>query len=303
MRRLLLLPLLLAGLSAPAQPVPAGNITSPQENPPLTTRIRGLFDFDLPTIDPPGTIKLTLHPHVGDLFRRDTMRLDTGFRWAINDRLEISPEAAAYFTHGFRGNGGYGIAEVRLGAKYILPEWPRSNFETSLFVNIETPVGNPPVDLTDGLNHFAPGFLIQHHSSHNPRLTTFSGAGFDLITASDIIGTPALNQPRDHALNFTAGAIYDLGWIKWTLTTTYATTAVIGDTTDHFLHVRPGFLWYVPRKYTLNSKTQWILGLGARASWGPDGSQFSTNSRVRAEVTFRQFMDNVRSRRTAPDTK
>lgn len=304
MRRLLLLLLpLLAGPPARAQPAPVANIQTPQEAPPPPTRVRGLFDLDLPNIDAPGTIKLTLHPHFGDLLRRDYMRVDTGFRWAVNDRLEISPEAAVYFTHGLRGNGGNGIGELRLGAKYILRQWPTSNYETSLFVNVDAPVGSPPVTMTEGLNHIAPGFIVQHHSAHNPRLTTFAGAGIDHITVSDVLGTPSLNQPRDHAVNLTAGAIYDLGWLKWTLTTTYATTAVFGGASDHFFHLRPGVLWYVPRKYTFNSKTQWILGLGARASWGPDGGQFSTTNRVRAEITFRQFMDNVRSRRAEPEAK
>jgi hypothetical protein len=304
MRRLLpLLLVLLAGLPGRAQNTAAAAVPAPPESQPLTSRIRGLFDFDLPNIDAPGTIKLTLHPHFGDLARRDYMRVDTGFRWTINDRFEISPEAAVYFNHGLRGSsGGNGISELRLGSKYVFRAWPNPDFETSAFVNVEAPVGNPPVDITDGLNHFAPGFLVQHHSSRNPKLTTFSGAGFDLVSNSDILGTPAINQPRDNSLNVTAGAIYDLGRIKWTLTATYMTTGLIGDDTEHFVHLRPSVLWYVPRKYTFNSKTQWILGLGARASWGPDGAQLSGSNRVRAEVTFRQFIDNVRSR-VSPETK
>jgi hypothetical protein len=281
-----------------AAAAPAGNLqAAPPETPPPSTRVRGLFDFDLPTIDPPGTIKLTLHPHFGDFVRRDYMRVDTGFRWAVNDHFEISPDASVYFTHGLGGSdGGYGIGEVRLGSKYILRGWPDPDFETSIFANVEIPTGSPPVDLTDGFNHFAPGFLVQHHASRNPRLTTFAGAGLDLVSDSGIAGTPVRNQPLDDSMNFTAGAIYDLGQIKWTLTTTYATTAGLGDVTEHFFYVRPNLLWYVPRKFTFNSKTQWLLGLGLRASWGPDGTQVSFYNRVRAEITFRQFMKNMRTR-------
>lgn len=296
----LLLPLLLATvLAARAQTAtPAGNVQEPQDTRSLLTRVRGLFDFDLPTIDAPGTVKLTLHPHLGDLVRRDYMRVDTGFRWAVNDHFEISPEAAVYFTHGLGGHDdGYGIGELRLGAKYILHGWPDPDFETSVFLNAEVPVGDPPVDLTDGLNHFAPGFLVQHRSSHHRKLTTFAGAGVDLVSVSDVAGTPVRNQPLDDSMNFTAGAVYDFGQIKWTLTATYATTAVLGDATEHFYYLRPGLLWYVPRKYTLNSKTQWLLGLGLRASWGPDGSELSFQNRVRAEITFRQVMENIRTRR------
>jgi hypothetical protein len=302
MRLLLSVLLVLAvAVAARAQAAaePAGNLQTTPEQRTLSMRVRGLFDFDLPTIDPPGTVKLTLHPHFGDLVRRDYMRVDTGFRWAVNDHFEISPEACVYFTHGFRGGdgeGGYGIGEVRLGTKYILRGWPDPDFETSVFANIEVPTGSPPVNLTDGFNHFAPGFLVQHHASHNPRLTTFAGAGLDLVSDSGIPGTPVQNQPLDDSMNFTAGAIYDLGEFKWTLTTTYATTAGLGDATEHFFYVRPNLLWYVPRKFTFNSKTQWLLGLGVRASWGPDGTQLSFYNRVRAEITFRQVMEKIRPR-------
>ncbi len=300
MRRLLPLLLLVStGLGLPAQTAaPAGNISASQENRSLMTRVRGLFDFDLPSIDPPGTVKLTLHPHFGDLVRRDYMRVDTGFRWALNDHFEINPEAAVFFTHGLAGDdGGYGIGELRLGSKYIFRGWPDPDMETSLFLNLERPVGHPPVDLTDGLNHVAPGFLAQHHSMKHPKLTTFAGAGVDLVSQSSVAGTPVRNQPLDDSMNFTAGAIYDLGQIKWTLSATYATTAALGDITENFYYVRPNVLWYVPRKYTFNSKTQWLLGVGLRASWGPDGTEISFNNRVRAEITFRQVMEKIRTRR------
>ncbi len=295
MHRLLPVLLLTLGLAS-AQTTPAGNTSATQESRPILSGIRGLFDFDLPTIDPPGTIKLILHPHVGDFVRRDYMRMEVGLRWALNDHFEIRPEASTYFTHGLGGSSadGYGVGELRLGSKYILRGWPQSDFETSFFLNVEVPVGHPPVDLTDGFNHVAPGFLVQHQSHRNPKLTTFAGAGLDIVSDSDIAGTPVRNQPLDDSMNFTAGVIYDLGQVKWTLSTTYATTAGLGDTTEDFFYVRPNFLWYVPKKYTFNYQTQWIIGLGIRASWGPDGNEVSFSNRVRAEITFRQFMEKIR---------
>jgi len=288
--------LLLSLTSAWAQTAPAGNISSTQESRPILSGIRGLFDFDLPTIDPPGTIKLVLHPHLGDFVRRDYMRMETGLRWALNDHFEIRPEASTYFTHGLGGSSadGYGVGELRLGSKYIFRKWPQPDIETSVFLNVEVPVGSPPLDLTDGFNHVAPGFLVQHHSHHHPKLTTFAGAGLDMVSDSKVAGTPVRNQPLDDSMNFTAGAIYDLGQVKWTLSATYATTAVLGDRPEDFFYVRPNLLWYVPKKYTFNYQTQWIVGLGLRASWGPDGTEVSFSSKVRAEITFRQVMEKIR---------
>ena len=292
MPRLILI-FLLAVTAAQAQIVlPAPSQPPPQ---PFYARIRGLFDFDLPDIDPPGTVKLVLHPHISDLVRRDYMRVDGGFRWALSHRFEFTPEASVYFNHGLRhGDDGYGIGAVRLGAKYILPTWPAKDMETSLTLNLDRPTGHAPIDMTDGLNHVAPGFLVQRHVADAPKWTTFGGAGLDLVSASSVTGTPARNQPRDDSMNFTVGAIYDLGQVKYTLSTTYATTSLIGDTGQDFFYIRPNLLWYVPKKYTFNSKTQWIVGFGARISWGPDGSEISFTNRVRAEITFRQVMQKMR---------
>lgn len=260
------------------------------------SRVRGLFDFDLPDIDPPGTMKLILHPHFGDLVRRDYMRLDGGVRWAISRRFEVSPEASIYFTHGLGSGGdGYGVGELRMGSKYILPAWPDFDMETSLTLGVEVPVGHAPIDMTDGMNHLTPGILIQRHAIHATKWTTFAGAGLDLVSQSDVLGTPVRNQPRDDSVNFTLGAIYDLGQVKYTLTGTFATTAWLGDESHNFYYLRPNVLWYVPKKYTFNSKTQWIVGFGARISWGPDGSEISFSNRVRAEITFRQVMEKIRT--------
>jgi hypothetical protein len=293
-----------ASSSALAQMVPAETVPSPADRRPFYSRIRGLFDFDLPDIDPPGTVKLILHPHFGDLIRRDYMRIDGGFRWALNNRLEISPEASVYFTHGINGGGpGYGVGEVRLGTKYVIPAWPRPTMETSLTLGVERPVGHAPIDMTDGLNHVTPGFLIQHRSREHWKLTTFGGAGLDLVSNSKVLGTPVRNQPLDDSMNFTIGAVYDMGQIRYTLATTYATTAGLGDETHNYFYVRPNILWYIPKKYTFNSKTQWIIAVGARASWGPDGSEVSFSNRVRAEITFRQVMEKIRPKKPDDDKK
>mgnify|MGYP006989398079 CR=1 FL=1 len=37
-----------------------------------------------------------------------------------------------------------------------------------------------------------------------------------------------------------------------------------------------------------------IVGLGVRTSWGPDGTDFSVRNRIRAEITFRQLLRQIR---------
>jgi hypothetical protein len=278
-----------------AQSAPAPNPANKDR--PFFSRVSGLFGGDLPQLDPPGTMKLILRPHFGDLVHNEYMRVDTGLRWALNDDFELSSEASVFFTHGLKNSAdsaGSGIGKLRFGSKYVFERWPRFDYETTLALNIDLPVGHAPIDMTDGHNHFAPNVVVQHSWRRWPRLTTFGGMGLDLVSNSPVAGRWGTNQPHENSASVTAGGVYDLGQIKWTYTTTYATTAGLGKHTDHFLYVQPGLLWYVPRKFTFHSKTQWIVGLSARTSWGPDGLDFSLSSRLRAEITFRQVMDKMR---------
>lgn len=301
-RRLFFCPLLCL-VVAQAQP-PTADQNQPPEARPFFSRIGGLFDFDLPELDPPGTVKLILHPHLSDFIRRDYLRTEVGFRWALNRNFELSAEASTYLTHGLGGgSAGYGIGELRLGTKYIFTEWLHPTYEASVTFNASRPTGTPPLDMTDGFNHLEPGLTIQRHSRRYPRLTTFAEAGLDLLTRSSSPGTLRPNEPHDDSFSLTAGAVYDLGQFKFTLAGTYASTALLGDETAHFYYLRPSVLWFVPREYTFHSKTQWIVGLGLRSTWGPDGYDFGVSTRVRAEITFRQVLAQIRDRTKSKEAR
>ncbi|MBA4138513.1 MAG: hypothetical protein C0518_14500 [Opitutus sp.] len=276
-------------------PVPAApeNSAAPPEAVPL--RVRGLFDLDLPRFDPPGTFRLQFNPRFGDLLRRDYIRVPTGVRWAVNDRLELYAEMEAFATHGLDDNTstGYGIGELRFGSRYLIRNYPWPDYQTSVGLNLEFPTGDPPPDFTDGRNHFAPYFVTEHRLPRHPRWTVFGGASADIVTDSSVPGSLGINSTKDDSISLNGGTTYDLGQVKWTLQATYTTTVISG-IDEHFFTIRPSFLWWVPRKYTLNSKTQWIFGFGVRSTWGPDGYEFSTGSRVRAEITFRQALRRLR---------
>lgn len=284
--------------SAPPGP-PADNITELQTAPTMFSRIRGLFDIDLPVIDPPGTFKIKFNPHFGDILRKRFLRIDAGVQWAVTENLQFNIEADAYGTHGLRrGSATYGVGQIHLGTKYLFREFLRPDFETSIGFNADIPTGHPPLGFTDGHNHFSPYFITQHHTEANPNLTTFAGASFDFVSTSNAGGDFGVNQPRDHSFSLNAGAVYDLGQLKWTLAATYTSTALIGGKPEHFFTVRPSVLWFVPKRITFNGKTQWIVGFGARSTWGPDGHEFSTGTRVRAEITFGQVLNRIRGRDT-----
>ena len=303
-RRLFLL--LAACAAARAQTVPAADAPAvppapPTEASPFFSRLSGLFSGDLPELNLPDTIKLSFRPHFGDLFNRDYMRVESGVRWALSEHFELRTDASVFFTHGLgAGAAGYGIGQLRGGARYVFRDAPWQGYETSVDFGASWPVGHPPADMTDGFSHFQPSFVVQHLTDRFPRLTLFAGLGLDIVKKSAIPGTPGINQPHDSVMTATAGGVYDAGQLKWTFTTLYANSALVGQGPRSYVYVQPGLLWYVPRKYTFHSRTQWIVGLGANTSWGPDGMHFSASTKLRAEITFREVMDKIRPRRDKP---
>lgn len=280
---------------ASAEPKP-GDARGEPEDRPIFSRIRGLFDIELPDIDPPGTVRLTLHPHFGDLIHRDYLRIATGARWSVSSHLEFNAEAEAFGTHGLGGGGdGYGIGELRFGGKYVCREWLRPLYDTTAGFDVQIPTGRPPLELTDGHNHFSPYLVLRQRCLTNPRLTTFGSVGLDFITMSSVPGNFARNQLHDDSSSITLGAVYDLGQVKWTAEFRYSNTW-IGGTDDHAVTINPSVLWYIPRRFTFHSRTQWIIGLGAHSTWGPDGHEIGTSTRARAEITLRQVIDRMKEK-------
>ena len=138
-RRLLLLLVALGGaqLARAQQAAPSSANAKDADDRPFFSRVSGLFGGDLPQLDLPGTVKLIVRPHFGDLVHRDYMRVETGLRWSLNDDFELNGDTSEFFTHGLKGSAGYGIGRLRFGGKYVFEEWPWPYYEVTTALNIE----------------------------------------------------------------------------------------------------------------------------------------------------------------------
>ena len=262
----------------------AAETSSEPENPEAITRVRGLFDVDLPKTVEKFKAKVTVHPHFGDFSHRDYVRVPVGVRLGLNDRTELSTEIESYLTHGLRGRGaGYGLDLVRLGGKYQFAEWLKPELDTSVGLNTAFPVGRPPLDATDGYNHLSPYLTVSKKLPDHPRLLPFASFGTDLMWKSSTPGTFTENQPHSDSMGLSAGAFYDRDTFKYTLTASYWTTSLIGRGDRQFFGLNPSVLWQLPRALTFHSKGQWIFGVGLKATHGPDGTDLGVSAKLRGE--------------------
>ena len=65
-------------------------------------KITGIFDTDLPKTEQKGSVRFIMHPHMGDFRRRSYIRLPLGFRWGVNDHVEMTATVEPYIEHGLR---------------------------------------------------------------------------------------------------------------------------------------------------------------------------------------------------------
>jgi len=268
----------------------AASTVEEKENPGEFSRVRGLFDVDLPSTVAKRQPKVLFHPHFGDLLRRDYLRVPIGLRLGLTESTEISPELESYFTHGLgQRSAGYGLDQIRFGLKHQLARPEGAPIATSLGFNASCPVGHPPLLLTDGFAHFSPYTTWSRPWPNQPQLTTFLSVGADWLRATTVRGTFSRNQPHSASLGGSSGFFFDRGIFKYTLVASYWTTALIGSGARSFTSVAPSILWQLPPALKFHAKGKWLLGLGLRSNFGPDGTVFGVSVKLRGEFKLSQI--------------
>ena len=291
--------LLLAGWVAAAEPA-AATATPPSDD---DLQIKGVFNSVLPRTERKHALRFIVHPHLGDLTKRDHLRTALGFRYGLTSRWEASTEADAYFTHGLKHGSFFqdsGFSTWHLGTKYALGDPFALGWDASVGVNWQQPLGTPPVDVTDGLRHTAPFLTAAHDLAGAPGWRVFAGGGWDAVTQTTTRGALEKNELGDDSINLTGGFLYERGPVTYAFEATYYTTRFTAPVNRDVYAVRPSLVWALPPKYTFGAKGKWLLGLGFRLSHGPDGNDLGVNAKLRVNFDFKRLLGLKKSAIAAP---
>lgn len=251
------------------------------------SRIRDLFDIDLPMTELPGQVRLSFQPTFRDLINKYYLRVPLELRWGVNDQLEINSYTETYFHHGLRkGDSSYGISALHFGAKYAWLEWLKPTWDTSVGFNSSIPVSRPPAGLTDGHNHFTPYIVLGRRLANVEGLSGFINVSTDFISASSTPGEFGRNRPHSNSLTAAPGLLYDHHDWHYTLELDATTTRIIGSGRHDFLTIRPGVVWDLPRALVLHSRGRWLAGFNLAFVFGPDGNTIGTGGRLRGELNL-----------------
>lgn len=262
-------------------------------------RLPGIFQSLLPFTEGKYALKLTLRPHFGDLSKRDFLRTPIGLRYGLSDHWEVSAEAETYFAHGIGDKSFFddsGLAGLRLATKYKFTRLWFERWATAVGVEYIRPLNDPPPQITDGFQHVQPFITFARPLVSYPGARVFWGLSADLLNPTRIQGEMTKNPLGDDTVTFNTGIVWERHPFIYTFETAVSTTRLLGDIDEEFITVRPGVVWRVPSKYTFDSKAEWLLGLGLRGQYGPEGADFGLSARVKVNFDFKRWL---RERRDA----
>lgn len=265
-------------------------------------RIPGLFEIELPKTERRGNIKFIFQPHFRDFIDKSYLRIPLEFRWGVNDHFELNSDIDTYLDHDLRsGNSGYGFSALHFGAKYAWLQWLKPTWDTSVGFNSSIPVSRPPIELTDGRNHFTPYIVFGRRLDWAPGLSGLIHANADFISKSSTPGNFGRNQPHSNSLTVTPGLLYDRKSFHYLLEVAGTTTSLVGKGNHNFVTIRPGVIWDLPKKLVFNARGRWVVGFSVNATFGPDGNTVSTGGRFRGEVNLTRLFRRDRQNNNQPD--
>jgi hypothetical protein len=118
-------------------------------------------------------------------------------------------------------------------------------------------------------------------------LRVFWGFGADFIQHTNVVGSLEKNDFTNSSTNIKGGVVWERGAINYTFEAGYATTRLLGGETQDVVYVRPGFVYSIPKRFTFNSRSNWVFGLAFKVSDGPDGTEVGISGKLRLSLNFK----------------
>ncbi len=256
-------------------------------------QVRGIFNAALPGTEQKRSLHLLFKPHFGDLLNKDHLRVPIGLRYGLTENWEATAELESYFSHGIGDVGFFsqkGLSSFHLGTKYRLGNRILQNWDAAVGMDFTRPLGSPPVEVTDGLQHVAPYITFARPLAGYENVRVFWGLGVDFVNQTPTLGRLEKNQLGDDTATLTTGLVWGHGSYHYTLEANWTTTDWLGGPLKgNILSLRPGVVWQIPKKYTFDSRGQWLLGLGLRVTNGPNGTDFGAGMKLRLNFDFKKL--------------
>ncbi len=287
MRRTLALSLLLACCSAaPTRADINRSATGSTVDDQDAISIRGIFDFQLPKIILPESLRFTLNPMLGDFARKDYVRIRAGWRYAPTKHFELSAEIVPYLDNfGGRGTGGAGIAEYRLGTKFAWHTLLQPYVDTAFGVTAAVPAPDAPPQLSIGTTRVTPYVTFSRDLKFAQGLGAFLNVGYEVFDSDpDPTRVPRYRPIRDNLIVTPGVVLHRAPW-HYTLATSLRTTALDGEGREYF-SVLPSVSFEVPARWVPRLPGRLVVGAGYEAIFFGNEIEHRVTSRFRWDLDW-----------------
>jgi hypothetical protein len=250
--------------------------------------IRGIFDFQLPKLILPESLRFTLNPSFGDFVHKDYARIRTGVRYAFTRHFEASAETVTYLDNfGGEGQGGPGIAEYRFGTKLAWHTLLQPYVDTALGVTVAIPAPGAPEQLTIGTTRCTPYVAFSRDLKTVRGLEAFLNLGYEFFDSDPAPGRISEYRPQHDNLVITPGLMLHRAPWHYTLATSLRTTALDGDGHEYF-SILPSVSYEVPSAWMHRLPGRLVVGAGYEAIFYRDKIANRITSRVRWDFDWRK---------------
>ena len=268
-------------------------------------RIEGILALALPGTEPARSLRLIVHPRLGDLVRGDHLRTMLGVRHGFTERWEVIADIDWFFAHGLQAQPLFarkGLSSVHVGTKYRIGRLARGPWDCSIGADFIRPVGHPPREITDGRRHFSPYLTFSRELTHQPGWRVFWGAGHDFTAATSIPGEKRRNEFPGDSTTVSAGLVRARGPLAYTWEAACRRESA-GPGEGFVVTLRPGLVWHLPSRLTFGSSGRWLVGAALQLSHGPEGTDTRVSVKMRGNFDFLRVLGLGKSRRDPPAPK
>jgi hypothetical protein len=254
-------------------------------------RLPEFVNTDLPFFAPRGAYWFYARPRIGNPLDGKYFRLDAGMWVKVTKSVDFNIGAQSFVWRDQTVNDAtrWGFNGATTGIKYNRSLPGPIGTAMSVGVNFSTPIGRPPIALSDGFRRTDPFFTYTRPLSVRLRLVGFASVGADMLAHTSLPNSYGKNALHSNSLNGSVGATRDFRCFAVTVSLNGATTAVMSKHALQVFSLNPQVT--IPVEHLLPSLCAKLphwhfnLNLSAHATTGPDGQQYGAGTSLSVNFT------------------
>jgi hypothetical protein len=256
-------------------------------------RLPELVNANLPFLAPRGAYWFYARPRIGNPFQGKYFRLDAGMWVKVTKSVDFNIGAQSFIWRDqtekdATRSGFYGATT---GIKYNRGLSGPIGTAMSIGVNFSTPIGRPPLALSDGFRRTDPFVTYTRPLSTRLHLVGFASLGADMLAHTSLPNGYGKNALHSNSLNCAVGATREFKCFTVTTSLNAATTALMSKHALQVFSLNPQVT--IPAKNIFRGLCARLphwhinLNLSTHATTGPDGQQYGVSSSVSVNFNTR----------------